>query len=552
MYHAFYGLSESPFGLTPDPKYLFASEGHKEALAHIAYGIEERRGFVLILGEVGTGKTTLVRHVLRRLGPDVKSVFLFNSSSLGFEELLQAVLRDLEVPSPGRRRVDLIEALNEFLLQENAAGRRVVLIIDEAQHLSASVLEDIRMLSNLETARSKLLQIVLVGQPELGERLGQVNLRQLRQRIGLAAELKPLNRADSVQYIKHRLAVAGCQEPIFTRMALRMVYRKSGGIPRLINVICDKSLVLGYGANKTRIGRRIVRQVARDWTVFRMPQRAAPTVSSGRRTAGRRIRRAPRRVPLGQIAAAVTVGALLVTGLLVVRLGTPDQTAAVGLPAVEITAVPLSTREPSNALTSTPSAFERRAAKVPRDEPAAAPVVKTEASLARPEVAVPESPSVLPSAALPPVPVASRPERAAVAVVTVNTGDTLSWLLYSVYGRADETVVDITQLANPDLDDVDQLRTGQRLRFPQLEPSAMIHKVADGRYLVHLLTTSKPADAQFRKLRADILSSGRTVRLEPVRLGTLRTTCYRVWVGEFTSSGEAEAFYRRVHPGEAA
>ena len=553
MYHAFYGLSESPFGLTPDPKYLFASEGHKEALAHIAYGIEERRGFVLILGEVGTGKTTLVRHVLRRLGTDVKSVFLFNSSSLGFEELLQAVLRDLEVPSPGRRRVDLIEALNEFLLQENSAGRRVVLIIDEAQHLSAPVLEDIRMLSNLETARSKLLQIVLVGQPELGERLGQVNLRQLRQRIGLAAELKPLNRVDSIQYIKHRLAVAGRQEPIFTQMALRMVYRKSRGIPRLINVICDKSLVLGYGANKTRIGRRIVRQVAQDWTVFRLPQHAVPTVPSGRRATERRIRRAPRRrVALGQIAAAVTVGALLVTGFLVARLGTPDQTAAVGRPAIAMSAVPLSTGEPSNAPTSTPSAVERRAAKVPRDEPAAAPVVTTETSLARPEVAVPESPSVLPSAALPPVPVASLPERLAAAVVTVSTGDTLSWLLYSVYGRADETVVDIAHLANPDLDDVDQLKTGQRLRFPPLEPAAMIHKVADGRYLVHLLTTSKPADAQFQKLRADILSSGRTVRLEPVRLGTLRPTCYRVWVGEFPNPQEAEAFYRRVRPGEAA
>ena len=275
MYLEFYGLAEGPFGLTPDPKYLFLSVGHKEALAHIHYGIEERRGFVLILGEVGTGKTTLIRHVLKRFGPDVKSVFLFNSS-LGFEELLQAVLRDLEVPSPSHRRVDLIDALNEFLLQESQEGRRVVLIIDEAQNLSASVLEEIRMLSNLETARSKLLQIVLVGQPELGERLGQVSLRQLRQRIGLVAELKPLSRKDSVLYVKHRLKVAGARENIFTPLALRSVYRTSNGIPRLINVLCDKSLVLGYASNKKRIGRRIVETRGRG--LGRVPHSRPPGV----------------------------------------------------------------------------------------------------------------------------------------------------------------------------------------------------------------------------------------------------------------------------------
>jgi len=539
VYHAFYGLSESPFGLTPDPKYLFASEGHKEALAHIAYGIEERRGFVLILGEVGTGKTTLIRHVLRRLGPDVKSVFLFNSSSLGFEELLQAVLRDLEVPSPGRRRVDLIDALNEFLLQENAAGRRVVLIIDEAQHLSASVLEDIRMLSNLETARNKLLQIVLVGQPELGERLGQPNLRQLRQRIGLAAELKPLSRSDSAKYIQHRLGVAGCPRPVFTPLALRTVHRKSGGIPRLINVMCDKALVLGYGANKNRIGRGIVKQVAQDWTVFRVSGRPASTAPPVRRTAERRIRRAPRGARLGQVVAAVVVGALIVTGLLVVRLGTPDQTAAVGLPAPAVSSIPLGVApEPTAPQPQVGSASGPRLTAVDR-------VPGNDVTPEQPKAEAPAA-----SDAVPP-PVDPRPQGPA-PLVTVNHGDTLSWLLYSVYGRADETVVDLVCLANPGLGDVDQLSAGQRLRFPPLEPAAMIHKVADGRYLVHLLTTSKPADSQFRKLRADILSAGRTVRLEPVRLGTRRTTSYRVWVGDFSSPREAETFYRHRSSGEAA
>jgi general secretion pathway protein A len=192
MYAQFYGLRESPFALTPDPRYLFMSEPHKEALASAVYGVQERKGFVLILGEVGTGKTTLIRHLLGRFGPNIRSVFVFNPA-VSFTELLQLMLRDLELPCPSMRRVEMIDTLNDYLLKEAAAGRYVVIIIDEAQHLSPTVLEEVRMLSNLETARGKLIQILLVGQPELGEKLGRPELRQLRQRISLVAELKPLS-----------------------------------------------------------------------------------------------------------------------------------------------------------------------------------------------------------------------------------------------------------------------------------------------------------------------------------------------------------------------
>ena len=208
MYAQFYGLRESPFALTPDPRYLFMSEPHKEALASAVYGVQERKGFVLILGEVGTGKTTLIRHLLGRFGPNIRSVFVFNPA-VSFIELLQLMLRDLELPCPSMRRVEMIDTLNDYLLKEAAAGRYVVVIIDEAQHLSPTVLEEVRMLSNLETARGKLIQILLVGQPELGEKLGRPELRQLRQRISLVAELKPLSYEDTVRYIAHRLEVAG-------------------------------------------------------------------------------------------------------------------------------------------------------------------------------------------------------------------------------------------------------------------------------------------------------------------------------------------------------
>jgi general secretion pathway protein A len=280
MYHRFYGLRESPFALPPDPRYLFLSPSHKEALAAMIYGVHERKGFILILGEVGTGKTTLVRHILGQSGTNITMAFIFTPVT-SFEELLQMVLQDLRVPCQSRQRFEMINALSDYLLKEATAGRYVVLIIDEAQYLSTEVLEDIRMVSNVELAHSKLLQIILAGQPELGEKLGRHELRQLRQRIGLVVRLQPLTFQETGQYIAHRLQGAGhAGGRIFTHRALRRIYRASEGIPRLINVICDKALVLGYGADARQITARMVKEVVKDWSVF----------GSGIATAPRRLR----------------------------------------------------------------------------------------------------------------------------------------------------------------------------------------------------------------------------------------------------------------------
>jgi general secretion pathway protein A len=268
MYHHFYGLRESPFALPPDPRYLFLSPSHKEALAAMIYGVHERKGFILILGEVGTGKTTLVRHILGQSGTNITIAFIFTPVT-SFEELLQMMLQDLEISCQSRQRFEMINALSTYLLKEATAGRYVVLIIDEAQYLSTEVLEDIRMVSNIEMAHSKLLQIILVGQPELGEKLGRHELRQLRQRIGLVVRLQPLTFQETGQYIAHRLQEAGhAGGQIFTHRALRRIYRASGGIPRLINVICDKALVLGYGADAKQVAARVVKEVVKDWSVF--------------------------------------------------------------------------------------------------------------------------------------------------------------------------------------------------------------------------------------------------------------------------------------------
>jgi general secretion pathway protein A len=268
MYYHFYGLQENPFALTADPKYLFLSASHKEALASIIYGVEERKGLVLILGDAGTGKTTLLRHILEQSGTEVKTACMFQAVAT-FEELLQMVCRELEVPYQGQQRRARMEALHDYLLKEAAAGRYVVLLIDEVQCLSADVLEELRRLSDVETGHGKLIQIILAGQPEFAANLGCPELRQLRQRISVVAQLQPLTLPETSQYIAHRLKVAGhTHGAIFTRRALARIQQVSGGLPRLINIICDNTLLLGYGAEMEQLSSRMVKEAIKDRSVF--------------------------------------------------------------------------------------------------------------------------------------------------------------------------------------------------------------------------------------------------------------------------------------------
>jgi general secretion pathway protein A len=264
MYLGFYGLREKPFSLSPDPRYLFLSASHREALAHLLYGIEEGEGFIEVIGQVGTGKTTLCRTLLDRIGSDAEIAYIFNPSPSEVE-LLSAINREFGLPTAARTRTDLLDALNQFLVEKNAAGRRVLLVIDEAQNLDPAVLEQVRLLSNLETDRAKLLQIVLIGQPELEENLSRSDLRQLRQRITVRWTLRPLSRPEVAEYLEHRLRVAGRADPrLFTPSALRALTRASRGIPRLINALCDRALLAGYTEGCREIDARLVRRAARE------------------------------------------------------------------------------------------------------------------------------------------------------------------------------------------------------------------------------------------------------------------------------------------------
>lgn len=263
MYTAYFGLTENPFSLTPDPRFLFMSQRHREALAHLMYGMGERGGFVLLTGEVGTGKTTLCRSLLEQVPDGVEVALVLNPKQTALE-LVASLCDELNVsypPATESLKV-LIDLLNLHLLEIHAKGRRTVLIIDEAQNLSTDVLEQVRLLTNLETTTQKLLQILLIGQPELQTRMARPELRQLGQRITARYHLPPLLLNETAAYIQHRLEVAGCKRHLFTKGTLPLVHRLSGGVPRLINTICDRALLGAYAKQRDRVNRRLVRKAA--------------------------------------------------------------------------------------------------------------------------------------------------------------------------------------------------------------------------------------------------------------------------------------------------
>jgi general secretion pathway protein A len=264
VYLQFFGLQEAPFNITPDPRFLYFSPRHKDAFDNLVYGIEQRRGFIELVGEVGSGKTTLCRAVLSSLPKNVQTALILNPS-LSETQLLRAILHDLGLTAKGRDRLAYIEQLNQYLLFMNKEGCNVALFIDEAQNLLPEVMEQVRLLSNLETDQHKLMQIILAGQPELEDRLGRKDLRQLRQRITVRCRLDALNEEETRHYIAHRLRVAGAGDDVmFEEAAIALVHRHAQGTPRVINTISDRAMLAGYVANKRVIGANEVKRALQE------------------------------------------------------------------------------------------------------------------------------------------------------------------------------------------------------------------------------------------------------------------------------------------------
>jgi general secretion pathway protein A len=264
MYAEYYGLTRAPFEMTPDPSFLYLGEAHREGLATLVYAVNSGKGFVMLTGEVGTGKTTLLHALLQQLDAKTNSAFIFNPrlDPMGFFRML---FEELGIGPARDSKAEYLLALNQYLIDKLAAGERVLLIVDEAQNLSAEMLEEIRLLSNLETPTSKLIQIMLVGQPELQALVDQPELRQLRQRIALRHHLRPFDEGEIAEYVNGRLAKAGYTgRGLFTKKALRELHRITGGTPRMINNVCDGALLLGYVRQEANLGPEVVREVASD------------------------------------------------------------------------------------------------------------------------------------------------------------------------------------------------------------------------------------------------------------------------------------------------
>ncbi|MFT5692049.1 MAG: type II secretory pathway predicted ATPase ExeA [Oceanicoccus sp.] len=264
MYQQYFGLAEDPFSIAPDPRYLFLSDKHREALAHLIYGVGNQGGFVVLTGEVGTGKTTICRCLLKQIPENANIAYIINPKQ-SINQLLQSICNDLGIYfEQGRTSKDLIDDLNKYLLEAHAKGRNTILIIDEAQNLSIEILEQLRLLTNLETNEKKLLQLVLLGQPELNELLSRREMRQLAQRVTARFHLTPLSKDEVTQYIEHRLSVAGCRNELFRVAAINSVYKHSRGIPRLINQICDRALLGVYATNENQVTRKIANKASKE------------------------------------------------------------------------------------------------------------------------------------------------------------------------------------------------------------------------------------------------------------------------------------------------
>ncbi len=455
MYLTFFGFREKPFNLTPDPKFLYLNASYREALAQLRYGINERKGFVSLIGEAGTGKTTLLRRLLAELGPDVRSVLILNPA-VEFDELLVFILTDLgHPPAPGTPKLQLLQALNAELLDTLARGGNVVVLIDEAQDLSIPVLEELRLLSNLETAKEKILQFVLAGQPELDAMLARPELRQLRQRIAVPARLRPLARGEVAAYVAARIAAAGGDaRGLFSRPALRQLYRFSRGVPRLVNVAADSALVTAYAAGTRVIDGKLMREAIADL----------------RRGAYERASGSLWRARVATVVAAGVIGALV--GIVASRYAggslRPWRPTAAETPvaAVQPTSVPgpavARVEEPREAAAPTPrGAASVVATPESAAEPPAGAVVPAPLPTAAPTTSPsePASPEPTPEAvAAPYVPEANR--------IFVQEGDDLTHLARRYYGYVNEELLAALQRANPAIVNRDVLVPGQPIVLP--------------------------------------------------------------------------------------
>jgi general secretion pathway protein A len=593
MYTEFYGFSEKPFSVTPDPKFLFETPMHREALASMIYGITERRGFVVITGEVGTGKTTLIHTLFNRFEENVKAAFIFHTS-ITFVELLKNILDELSIPIDDPSKMGMHRTLNAYLVKKLAQDEIIAVIIDEAQNLSREVMEDLRMLSNLETNKSKLLQIVLVGQPELERQLQSEDLRQLRQRIWLKCRIQPLTEQESREYIGHRLSLVGSSAKIFTTEALSMISQYAGGVPRTINVICENALLVGYAKSQRKIDGHIINEVLQDMEDFVMEKQMKPSTHT------HMVSRSPyqlkstfyARSALGILTGlCIALGALLVYQWYVpmyytnysqvtrtkstpaIKNGIPEATVAPDKSAA-VDPVPPQPLTPESA--SSPQAASAGAAQPVKEseelmdaasrqatQPLNIPAIKNkipEATVASNEPASVETapsqprepgsasnPQAASAGAAQPVKVPAKlieaeplgdsiKENSQGNIVTIERDNCISNLAKKNYQRSNATLISIILDANPFITDANMIRIKQRIKIPEITKDTLLIAGQDSSYRIHLGTFESPYEA--KRYQDEEILKGKKIKIIPRKISP-QGTWYRIEASAFNSRDES-------------
>lgn len=517
MYNKFYDFSESPFNLTPDPKFLFLSPTHREALASMIYGINERKGFIALIGEVGTGKTTLIYTLLNNLSEKVKKVLIYHTTTT-FEQLLKTILHELDVTIEKEDKTSLLQKLNEHLIKKLSKEETLAIIIDEAQNLPIEVMEELRMLSNLETSKSKLFQIILVGQPELEEKLSSENLRQLKQRIGIRRHIKPLSPKECKEYINHRLKLVGSSSSkVFSSNAISLIVSYSRGIPRTINILCDNSFLIGYGLSQSKIKEKTIREVIedlKDHTKIPSPSEIIkPSPPSSRKAFSFKT--------LSVI--LLSIIALLLILTLLVNNGTfQDQKTA----QVVSTQNELSTKHKEIPSSIPPTKKVSEAPIPPADAQPETKKKPVKKESPQKEITSKKSAQKKPLT----------PAKRSTRQVVIRKGVSLYSLALKTYLRADETFCDLILQANPAITDVRTIPDKQKITLPEITPESYIKKVSENIYQVYVGTFETFDLATLTSSKVNI--PDKQLSIEPHKFSS-KDTWYRLTMGNFNSKEAA-------------
>jgi general secretion pathway protein A len=487
MYLDYYKFKKSPFHITPDPEFLFLSASHKEASASLIYGIEERKGFIAITGEIGVGKTTILRAYLEGADPErLKVVYIFNAV-VSFESLLKQIFNELGLsPEPGADVPELVNQLHRFLIEEYKNDRNVVLIIDEAQNMPVETLENLRMLSNLETSKDKLVQMVMVGQPEFERKLELSELRQLKQRIAIRCVIRPLDREESLAYIQHRLMRGSLfHNQVFTRGAIKRIVGEARGFPRLINILCDNGLITGFGYQSNPVTEKIMKEVISDLRgrksrrIFRRVWPVAAVVWVAVIFAGffftkplenRMDREASITAPDKKEAATAPVSAPA-QDLPVVQVAPAGDTSANAQPQIAEVEVPEKIKpvpeikETAETVKPSPASHFENMKPVPETRETALPENQASREEVPPKVAdikIQETPPAAEPAEKP------RENEGGMTARTVVRGDSVSQILVEIYGYCDPDLIQLFKEANPQVKDPNKITVGTQLQLPRL------------------------------------------------------------------------------------